>query len=412
MVQLNKSNAKKRKDMEERAIDRLMFRRIRLGEIEFQAVDLAFTACLFVFSFLVRWKLMPIESADYWGFLEGWMGQIREKGGFLSLSEPISNYASPYMYLMCLVSYLTENDLYGLKMISVLFDYLGAFAVFLITCRVTGSTRKAVLGMAMLLLSPAVILDGAYWCQCDMIYTSFLLYALYFFLKDNGKMCLIFVGISFSFKLQAVFFLPFLVIMWLKGRTVKLRDFLWIPAVYFISALPAWLMGRDLKELMLIYFQQTNIYPWGTLEYPNIYALLGEAMPDIRHAGEVGGAGIFLTVILLGGIAYYFYTKRIRLTNSLMITLALFTVALTVYFLPHMHDRYGFFIDLLAILYGVMRGKRLPVVCGFMVISVLTFMPYLIAVHLVPITYLAIALLGLIICVGVDLHEQIQRASD
>ena len=63
------------------------------------------------------------------------------------------------------------------------------------------------------------------------------------------------------------------IIMWLKKRTVKLPDFLWIPVIYVISSLPAYLFGRDFKELMTVYFEQTNTYPWGTLEYPNIYAI-------------------------------------------------------------------------------------------------------------------------------------------
>ena len=162
---------------------------------------------------------------------------------------------------------------------------------------------------------------------------------------------------------------------------------------------------------MTFYFEQTNTYPWGTLEYPNIYALLGEAMRDMRHAAEVSGAGTFMTIMILGCIAYYLYTKNIKITDELAVTLALFTVALIVYSLPHMHDRYGFLIDLLGIIYGTVRVRRLPVTCGFMLISVLTFMPYLIAVHLVPITYLAIGLLGLIVCVGLDLYGQIRELS-
>lgn len=402
---------KRRESMEERTIDKVMFQSVKIGKIKFQVVDLVFILCLFMFAFMIRWKLMPVESADYWGFLEGWMTQIRSGGGFRSLSQSISNYTAPYMYLMCLVSYITDNDLYGLKMISVFFDYSAAAAVFLIIYEMSGNVKKSILGMSVLLLSPTVILDGAYWCQCDIIYTGFLLYALYFFLKGNSRCCLIFTGISFAFKLQAVFILPFFIIMWLKKRTVKLPDFLWIPVIYVISSLPAYLFGRDFKELMTVYFEQTNTYPWGTLEYPNIYALLGEAMPDMRHAAEVSGAGTFMTIMILGCIAYYLYTKNIKITDELAVTLALFTVALIVYSLPHMHDRYGFLIDLLGIIYGTVRVRRLPVTCGFMLISVLTFMPYLIAVHLVPITYLAIGLLGLIVCVGLDLYGQIRELS-
>ena len=388
-----------------------MFSKIRKGKITFQIVDLLFILCLFFFGFMIRWKLMPIESADYWGFLKDWMEQIREGGGFRSLDHQISNYTSPYMYIMCLVSYISKNDLYALKMVSVIFDYAASIAVFLIIYQISRNVRRSILGMAAILLSPAVILDGAYWCQCDIIYTTFILYALYHFFKDDSETCLIFVGISFAFKLQTLFIVPFLLIMWLKNRTIKLAHFVWIPIVYVLSAVPAWLLGRDFKELMLIYFDQSGTYPWGTLEYPNIYALLGETMPDMRHAAEVSGAGVFLTIMLLGVIAYYLYTKDVNLTDELLVTLALFTVAIVVYCLPHMHDRYGFLIDLLAVVYGMLNAKKLPVMCGFFVVSIVSFMPYLIAVHIVPIQYVALALLVLIVYVGYDLYRQIRANS-
>ena len=394
--------------MEERVIDQIMKREIRIGSITFKIVDAAFVICLFVFAFMIRWKLMPIESADYYGFLKEWMVTIRENGGFYSLSMQISNYTSPYMYIMTILSYITSNDLYALKLVSVFFDYLAAIAVFLIVYHMTTNVRKSIVGMAILLLSPTVILDSAYWCQCDIIYTTFLLYSFYFFLSDDSRKSVLFFGVSFAFTLQSVFLLPLYIIMWLNRRTIKLRHFLWVPVVYVISAIPAWIAGRSMKDLLLIYFDQSSYYPWGTLEYPNIYALLGEAMPDLRHAEEVSGAGTFMTIMLLGCLAYYLYEKRIKLTDELLVTFALFTVALIVYSLPHMHDRYGFLIDLFAIIYGVYRVKKLPITCGFMLVSILTFMPYLIGVDIVPIQYIAIGLLALIVSVGYDLYQQIQ----
>ncbi len=52
--------------MEERTIDKVMFQRVKIGKIKFQVVDLVFILCLFMFAFMIRWKLMPVESADYW----------------------------------------------------------------------------------------------------------------------------------------------------------------------------------------------------------------------------------------------------------------------------------------------------------------------------------------------------------
>lgn len=393
--------------MKERRLDRVLNIETEIYGIKMKIVDIAFMICLFVLAFMIRWNLMPIESADYFGFLEEWMNTIRANGGFRSLSMEISNYTSPYMYIMTILSYISKNDLYALKLVSVFFDYFAAIAVFKILYHMTGSSRRAIFGMAVLLLSPTVIIDGAYWCQCDIIYTSFLLYSFYYFLKDNSRKSAVFFAFSFIFKLQSVFLLPFFIMMWLKKRTVLLRHYLYVPVIYVISVIPAWIAGRDLKDLMTIYLDQSGYYPWGTLNYPNIYALLGETMPDMRHADEVCKAGTVMTIMILGCIAYFLYTRKVQLTDELLVTLALFTVAVTVYSLPHMHDRYGFLIDLFAVIYGVQRVKKLPVACGFMLISLLTFMPYLIAVTIVPIQYMAIALLLLIVYVGYDLYRQI-----
>lgn len=397
--------------MEKRAFDRMMFKKIEIGSIQCQIVDMLFVCCVLVLAFLARLRLMPIESADYTGFLKGWMEQIRENGGFRSLGIEISNYSSPYMYIMCLLSYLKANDLYTLKLVSILFDYVAAAAILLTVYRLTGNARKAILGMAFLLFSPAVLLDSAYWAQCDMIYAAFLLLAIYWFFRDDSNLCLVFVAVAFAFKLQAVFLLPFLIIMWAKRRTIKLRHFVWIPIIYVISIVPAWLMGRNPGDLLTIYFGQANYYPWGTLNYPNLYALLGETMPNLHHADEVSGAGILLAVAVLGGLAYYLYTKKVQITDRLAVTLALLTVALTVYTLPHMHERYGILIDLLAIVYVMLDVRKVPVFFGFSMISIVSFMPYLIAVEIVPLQYTAMGLLGLILYVGYDLLVQVKDAT-
>lgn len=392
----------------ERKLDQFLQYTVEVGEIEFQIVDLLFILCLFVIGLLIRIPLYPITSADYLGCLQPWMEEIRQKGGFFSLKHAISNYTSPYMYLMCLVSYFSENNLYALKTISVIFDYVAAITMFFLVYEITCKVRRSIVGMALVLLCPTVILNSAYWCQCDVIYTSFLLLALLAFFKGNSRKCAILAGIAFSFKLQALFFVPFLILMWLKGRTMKLQHFLYLPIMYVVTAIPAWLFGRSMKELLMIYVDQSGTYAWGTLEYPNLYALLGEATPNYYHPYEIGSAGTWITIIVLGLLAYYLYVKHIVITDQMAITLALFSVSIVVYTLPHMHERYGFLIDLLAILYGVLDHKKLFLTCGFLLVSFVSYIPYLNGIHIFPIAYVAIGLLALILLVGKDLYGQIK----
>ena len=131
-------------------------------------------------------------------------------------------------------------------------------------------------------------------------------------------------------------------------------------------------------------------------------------MPDYYHANEVSSAGTFMTIILLGLLAYYLYGERIIITNQMAATLALFSVALVVYTLPHMHDRYGFLVDLLAILYGVLNPGKLMMTCLFLLVSLLSYIPYLLGIHIMPIAYVALGLLALLLLVGKDLYGQIK----
>ena len=391
----------------ERKLDQFLKYTLDIGTIQFQVVDLLFIICLFIIGLLIRIPLYPITSADYLGCLDPWMQEIRKTGGFFSLNHAISNYTSPYMYLMCLASYLSQDNLTALKTISVIFDYEAAITMFFLVYELSGKVKRSIIGMAMVLLCPTVILNSAYWCQCDVIYTSFVLLSLLYFFQGNSRKSLIFMGIAFSFKLQALFILPFFILMWLKNRTIQFRHFLYLPVMYVITAIPAWLFGRSMKELLMIYIEQTETYPWGTLEYPNIYALLGEVMPDYYHANEVSSAGTYMTILLLGLLAYYLYNKKITISNTMAVTIALFSTALVVYMLPHMHDRYGFMVDLLAILYGVTNRKKLMITCGFLLVSLLSYIPYLLGIRIVPIAYVAIALLILILLVGKDLYQQV-----
>lgn len=391
----------------QRRVDRFLAETVSVGRMTLQVVDLLFILCLCILGLLIRMELYPIESADYYGCLEAWMEEIRSAGGFRSLDHQISNYTSPYMYLMCLVSYLTPNSLYGLKTVSVVFDYVLAFTMFTLLYELTGRARRSILGMAAVLLCPTVVINSAYWCQCDVIYTAFLMLALLCFFRGESRRCMVFVGLAFSFKLQALFLVPFLILMWLKQKTVILRHAIYIPIVYVLTALPACFAGRSLAELLMIYVEQTGTYPWGTLEYPNVYALLGEVMPTTYHAKEVSGAGIFMTIMLLGVLAYVIYVKGVRITDRMAVTLALASVAVITYTLPHMHDRYGFLVDILAILYGMLDHKKLLYTCGFILVSLLSYIPFLLGIHIVPIAYVAIGYLFLILLVLKDLYGQI-----
>ncbi len=198
--------------------------------------------------------------------------------------------------------------------------------------------------------------------------------------------------------------------MWLKKKGFKLYYFAWMPAIYFISILPAWIAGRSMKDLLLIYYAQSNYYYWGTLNYPNAYAFLDEYMPRHHFPISLGNAGIYFAIAMLGFIAYYVYLKKAELNNSAIISLAIVTIGVTVYFMPHMHDRYGFLLDLFAIIYVVLNPKKILVFIGFSIVTVCSYMMFLTGTTVIPLVYLALVLGGLIFYIGFDLYRNLNNA--
>lgn len=87
---------------------------------------------------------------------------------------------------------------WAIKLASIIFDFVGAFWVYKIVQLVYPKGQKALLAFIILLFTPTVFINSAYWGQCDMIYTSFLLGYLYFISINKEVLALTFFAISLS----------------------------------------------------------------------------------------------------------------------------------------------------------------------------------------------------------------------
>lgn len=395
--------------MKDRPIDKFLSSKIKICDCEIKAIDFLFALVVIIIAIIARVTLEPILSPDYVGFLAEWMDEIRRVGWIKSWGQKISNYAPSYMYLMSFVSLLTKDTLLGLKWLSYSFDFAAAFIGFFIVLNETKSVKRALIGMTMFLFAPAVLIDSGVYCQCDIIYSTFILLGLYFLCKDRSRACMICMGVSLAFKLQMVFILPFLVIMWLKKRTVKLVDFLWIPAVYVVSIIPAAISGRNFFDLLGFYFWQADYYPWGTLNYPNIYIFFDETMDMMHYTDIVSSVGMFVCLIALGVMAYYLYLKNVDLDSELIFSIATVSVFVMVYLLPHMHERYGFLIDLLTIIVACINPKKIWIPCVAAIISILALMKYIYGYAVVDFKILAAVNTVFGMYLIYDLYRQCQR---
>ena len=306
-------------------------------------------AVLIALALALRASAFDMETGDYRDFLVRWIDYYRQNGGFRAFREPppYCNYHVPYLYFLAFFSYLPFRDLYLIKLLSVLFDILMAWAAAKLTGCVTRSRGLRLACFFAVLFWPTVFLNGAVWGQCDSIYVAFALLGIWLALEDRPVLSMCMLAFSFSFKLQAVFVLPIIPVLWI-GKRYSLKHLLVFPAAYLLLILPAILLGRPVLDTIFFYLRQTSSIGDG-LNYnsPSIFAIFWH-IPDSQQDGiskiAICAAGLYLLNLL--ALAWL---KRRELNNRAILCLALLMAIGIPFLLPHMHDRYFFPADLLSL---------------------------------------------------------------
>ena len=306
--------------------------------------------CLFL-----RLCLFDYISPDYVSFLSQWTQAMRNMTVRQVLTTPIGDYNMPYLYLLLLISRLKVYDLYCIKLWSVLADVLLAVAAGKLAKLLTrreGLVLGAFLGA---LLAPTMVLNSAYWGQCDGIYACFCLWGLYCGLTRRPIRAMALLACGFAFKLQAVFLLPIAAFLLVRGN-LRLRELAVFPLTFLVIMLPALLAGRSFGDTFGIYLDQTAAYPYLSLNAPSLWSLIPNDYFSQLDPAPVVLAGI-VTLLLLYG-----FLRRYRvLSNSDLIALSLiFTLAIP-WLLPRMHERYFYLAEVLSIIYVIRWPRQLPV---------------------------------------------------
>lgn len=297
---------------------------------------------------LLRLAAFSVETSDYTDFLAPWTERLLSAGGFAGLGLEIGNYNVPYMVLLAFFSYFDIPPLYLIKLTSVLFDLLLAVCLSRIVLHLEGSGLQAFLAFVLTLALPTVLLNGSVWGQCDSIYVGLGILSLLLCLRDRPGWAMAAAALSFAFKLQAVFLLPVFALFLLAGK-LKWYHLPIFPAVYLLAVLPAVLAGRGLWDTLLFYFSNAQS-AGGGLNYnsPSLYSLL--YFYRLNDTAGAAKTGIAAAMTLCAAVILLFALYRRKITDrSLVFAALLFTCGIPL-LLPHMHERYFYFCDVLALL--------------------------------------------------------------
>ena len=365
-----------------------------------------------VCALVVRFFLMDHQTSDYTDFLSRWAQFFRDNGGFAGIRQPIGDYNVPYLYFMAAISYLPAPDLYLIKLFSIFFDLVLALVAMRLVRRVYPKRESWAAGVfCAVLLLPTVVLNGACWGQCDSIYAALTLLALADALEGRPARSVVWLGVAFSFKLQTIFLIPLWCVLWYSGR-VRFKHLLLFPLSYFATILPALLLGKPLVDILGVYFNQMGLYNDRlTLNAPSLYALIPYGV-EVNGPlwSKVGVAAAFAFVL---GLLGWLFFRRGRLTDEHILTAALLLAIGVPLLLPHMHDRYFFLADVLAVIWCCSDIRRCPVPVAVQTASLGGYHAYLTLRYAFPMAWgawlMTISLLGVGVWLAYSLNAPSNR---
>ena len=325
-----------------------------------------------------RISMLDFVSGDMKVYLIRWFEHYSSSGGISGLSNLIGDYNIPFQTIIALMTYIPIQPVYQYKFLSIVFDFLLAFLVSGIVRMLTQNRTKTAIAYMAAVMLPSVVLNSSLWGQCDSIYTAFCILSLLLILKERYTLSIIALGIAFAFKLQAVFFLPFVLYVYVEKKKFSILNFLWIPLVMILLSLAGIFQGRQVSEVFTIYMNQTQ-HGYMSVNYPSLWALFllnhGENNSDFYQENHIY-ALILTFTILLGIIAVMLGSgKKMQKTDA--VKTAFFLIYTCVLFLPNMHERYGYLYIILGLIAVLQDRKMIPAYFILLMIDVMIYSNFL-----------------------------------
>jgi hypothetical protein len=130
-------------------------------------------------------------------------------------------------------------------------------------------------------------------------------------------------SLALSLKPQAVFLAPLLLVLVLQRQFSPLLLYL-VPGVYLLLAIPVWLAGRPLAEILLLYANQRILpFPSLTLGATNLYQWLTDEQFDLFFR-----AGLVVAAVAAATFVFVLYRRHpAGLSDQAMIQAALVIAA-------------------------------------------------------------------------------------
>lgn len=338
-------------------------------------VNILFFTVVSVIAIVLRYAGRDFLSDDMCIFLMPWYDTVKAMGGIKGLGTQVGDYNVLYQTLIAFMTGLPGQSMYLFKIFSVIFDFLLAFTCAWMVADLTGKKKFGALFQVVytvILFLPTVVLNSAWWGQCDVIYTFFLVLTLYYLYKGQNIKAFIFFGVAFAFKFQAIFLLPFVISYYFYKKSFSICCFGITAVVFWFSGILTYINGREIFAPFKIYASQAGTYQKMYLNVSSFWMLLGDDYSNMKDLA-------IMTSIILCGLGLFVVIGKYKKMDTIeqFLNTATWFAWVCVMFLPAMHERYTFLLDVLLIVITCINVKYLKYTVTSVILSLVSYGAYL-----------------------------------
>ncbi len=299
------------------------------------------------------------HNSDF-DFFEHWADRIVHHGLLNLYSIKVDrfecDYPPLYLYVITPIAYLFNA--FNWDMHTQFFDtFLKAFNLLVEFGFLFFFYKKTnnKIFLALMLLSPATIINAYGWGQIDILYSILMFLGFYYITKNKLYPTAIVIGISLCLKTQTLLFLPLFGVLFLTSKNSfkeKLFSLLLLFSIFFLINLPFILGAPNAMDSINPHLSAAGRYNFISVNAFNFYwafwADFALKMQLKFPPNDVLVFGLISRKILAYTIFFFLFSwiifKTVKYSKEPIKIMALLSLYCFSYFmfLPEMHERYLF----------------------------------------------------------------------
>lgn len=308
-----------------------------------------------------RWTGIRFEGVDYQNCLLTWYLQLKSGGSLAALADYSGDYNLPYATVLYFLTLLPIEPVISIKMVSILFDFLGAAVLMKMVMEAAEGENRYYYGAvayALVFCNPLAVINSGYLAQSEGIWVSLSLLSFWYIWRDRPVKGMWIFGFALATKLQAVFILPLILILFFYKKKFSFLHMLWIPVAIQVLCIPAIIGGCGFDIAYRLYGNMLGEYPFMYYYYPNVWTFFQEA-----PYYQFGKAAICFTFAALLMFAILFVKSGKKHTMQDALEYIAWTTMTCAMLLPCMHERYNYIAEIVLPLCAIRKPKyRLPAI--------------------------------------------------